>query len=281
MRNHTLIYYLDQNNTLTPDASLLRDVSTAPWWKALEPHFDELIWQYFGEREIFYTDKFDPREPGTTISNIIRSFAINLKTKAYKYERLYNIALAEYNPLYNVDAFEFENRELDQTGTNEHTKSGTDETVRTGNETDEKSGSEANTRSGSEKLDISGTDTEITSRTTYDSATFYDVEKKEKTPTQREDETTYNNVKDETTFSDRIDTHTYNSVTDGTTYNTSDLDNRNYQDKEAIEKRRYGNIGVTASQDLVEKEIKLWGGSFDWMKKIIADCVNCVSYALY
>lgn len=279
MRDHTLGYYLDQANSLTPTASMLRDVSTSDWWKAVEPFFDDLIWQYFSEREVFYTDKFDPRNPTDTIYNILRSFAINLKTRAYTYSKLYETTILEYNPLYNVDAFEFEERKLDQTGTNEHTKTGTDSSVRSGNETDAKAGKEANTRTGSEKLDISGTDTEITSRTTYDSATFYDVEKKEKTPTQREDETTYNNVKDETSFTDRVDTHTFNDVTDDTTYNTSDLDNRNLHDKESIEKRRYGNIGVTKSTELIRDQRKTV--EFDFYKRIVSDCVNCVSYALY
>ena len=281
MRDHTLIYYLDSNSTLTPDASLLRDVSTAKWWKALEPHFDELIWQYYGEREVFLTDKFDPRNPTDTIKNIIRSFAINLKTKAYKYERLFNIAYAEYEPLYNVDAFEFEDRELKQTGTNEHKKTGTDTQNRTGKEMDQKTGKEANTRTGSEETDYTGTDVETTSRTTYDSDVFYGVEKKENAPDQRADTHKYNQVKDETSYTDRRDTHTYDNVKDETKYNSADTENRNLKDDESIKKRRYGNIGITASQDLVKKEIDLWGGNFDWMKKIVAECVNCVSYAIY
>lgn len=278
MRDHTLGFYLDRNTTLTPDASALRDVSTSDWWMALEPFFDDLIWQYFSEREVFCTDKFDPRDPDETIRNILRSFAINLKTRNYTYSRLYQTTILDYNPLYNVDAYEFEDRELDQTGTNEHTKTGSDGTTRTGNETDTKAGKEASTRTGNETNAPTGSDTETTSNTTYDDNTFRDREKKVTSPGVTST-VTYNSVKDEQSYTDRVDTHTYNSVQDETTYNTNDLDNRNLHDKEAITKRRYGNIGVTKSTELIRDERNTV--LYDFFKSVVKDCVNCVSYALY
>lgn len=281
MKDHTLGYYLDLNSTLTPEAASLRDVSNSDWWMALEPFFDDLIWQYFSEREIFVTDKFDPRDPDNTIKNILRSFSINLKTKSRQYERLYYATQQEYNPIYNVDAFEFEDRTLDQTGTNQHSKTGTDGTTRTGTETDTKAGKEASTRTGNQTEAPTGSDTETTSNTTYDSAAFMDREKKITEPGTTTT-VTYNDVKDETSFTDRIDTHEYNQVKDETTYNSSDLENRNLRDKESVTKRRYGNIGVTKSSELVRDEMNTWGAAYmDVFKRIVKDCVNCVSYALY
>ena len=107
------------------------------------------------------------------------------------------------------------------------------------------------------------------------------MEKKENAPDNRADTHIYDNVKDETSYVDRRDTHTYDNVKDETKYNSADTENRNLKDEEKINKRRYGNIGITASQDLVQKEVALWGGKFDWMKKIVSDCVCCVSYGLY
>lgn len=281
MKDHTLGYYLDLKSTLTPGASSLRDVAQAEWWKALEPFFDDMIWQYFSERELFCTDKFDPRDQEETYKNILRSFSINLKTKARQYDRMYNATQQDYNPIYNVDAYEYEDRTLDQTGTQQHTKTGTDSTTRTGSETDTKAGKEANTRSGNETNAPTGSDTETTSNTTYDSAAFLDREKKVTEPGVTQT-TTYNDVKDETTFTDRVDTHEYDQVKDENSYNTSDLDNRNLKDKEAIVKRRYGNIGVTKSSELVRDEMNTWAAAYmDVFKRIVKDCVNCVSYALY
>ena len=281
MRDHTLGFYLDRNTTLTPDASALRDVSTSDWWMALEPYFDDLIWQNFSEREVFCTDKFDPRDPDETIRNILRSFAINLKTQARRYERMYNVTQQEYNPIYNVDAFEKENRVLDQTGTDKHTKSGKDINIRSGNETDTKAGKETNIRSGSQTDTPTGSDTETTSNTTFDSAAFMDREKKITEPGVT-NTTTYNDVKDESSFTNRVDTHTYNQVKDEQNYNSADLEDRNLKDEEEIIKRRYGNIGVTKSSELVRDEMNTWAAAYmDVFKRIVKDCVNCVSYALY
>lgn len=281
MKDHTLGYYLDLKSTLTPEAASLRDVAQAEWWKALEPFFDDLIWQFFSERELFCTDKFDPRDQEETYKNILRSFSINLKTKARQYERMYNVTIRDYNPLYNVDAFEYEDRTLDQTGTQQHTKTGTDSSTRSGSETDTKAGKEANIRTGSEENKPTGSDTETTSNTTYDSAAFLDREKKITEPGVTTT-TTYKDVKDETSYTDRVDTHVYDQVKDENSYNTSNLDNRNLKDKEAIVKRRYGNIGVTKSSELVRDEMNTWSAAYmDVFKRIVKDCVNCVSYALY
>lgn len=281
MKDHTLGFYLDLKSTLTPEAASLRDVAQSDWWLALEPFFDDLIWQYFSERELFCTDKFDPRDQEETYKNILRSFSINLKTKARQYDRMYNATQQDYNPIYNVDAYEFEDRTLDQTGTQQHTKSGKDTNTRSGSEKDTKAGKEANTRTGNETNAPTGSDTETTSNTTYDSAAFLDREKKITQPGVTTT-TTYNDVKDETSYTNREDTHTYNDVKDETQYNTSDLDNRNLKDKEAIVKRRYGNIGVTKSSELVRDEMNTWAAAYmDVFKRIVKDCVNCVSYALY
>ena len=278
MRDHTLGHYLDLNSTLTPDDDALRDVSTSAWWCALKPFFDDLIWQYFSEREVFCTDKFDPRTPADTITNILRAFAINLKTRNYTYSRLYQTTILDYNPLYNVDAYEFEDRDLKQTGTNEHSHTGKDAATRTGNETDAKAGKEANTRTGNETDAPTGSSTQTKAVTTFDSATFKDTEQTTDAPGVTQTHT-YNTVKDEQSFTDRLDTHTYNSVKDETEFNSKETENRNLNDIEAIVKRRYGNIGVTMSGQLLRDERNTV--IFDFFKKVVKDCVNCVSYALY
>ena len=383
MRKHTLGYYMERNGgTLIPDDSSLRGIITSDWWTALSDFFDDLIWQYWPEREIFINEKFNLEDEAGTIANIKRAFAINLKSKSYKYKRLYDIAQAEYNPLYNVDATEHTERTLKQEGEGAHAlsgsdtetksgsetdeKAGTETTTRSGSETDEKTGKEATTRSGSETDEKAGTETttrsgsetmekggteqvvrsgsqEVThegdntiteSKTTFDAATFYDVDKRVETPeasdittfndvtdtssftdrvdtttyndvtdelgftdredthtyndvkdelsfTDREDTHTYNDVKDELSFTDREDTHTYNDVETETEYGRTDTETRDFLDTEVTDHRRFGNIGVTMSQHLAQAEIDLWGGSFDWMKIIVKECVNCVSYALY
>lgn len=351
MHKHTIGYYLDQaGGSLLPPDTMLKGIVNSDWWTTLSDYFDDLIWQYFLDRQIFINDKFPIENEAATLQNIKRAFAINLKAKAFKYKRLYDIAIAEYNPLYNVDATEHTERDLKQEGSGSHALSGTDTNTTSGSEDFEKFGSEANTKSGSETFEKSGEETntktgsetdtkagsetttksgskdisydggsdeKVIANTTFDDATFRDVSKETTTPgakqtetynsvadelsfsndredehtyndvtdsltfNQRQDETTYNDVKDELTFENRKDTHTYNDVETETEYGRTDTEQRNFNDFEVTDHRRFGNIGVTKSQDLAESEFDLWSKSMDWMKLVVRECINCVSYAIY
>lgn len=327
------------------------EYSDTDWWTAAADHFDDLLWLYYPDRTVFLNKRFpyDPSDPDNAtniaqvIANITKTFAIYLKSNNYKYSKLYGTIIAEYNPLYNVDAWEQTERNLTQTGTVDISKSGydknaksgddtldymgTEDVTRSGNETLAKEGTEARTRTGNETLDYEGSEAltksgsedlshtgskeTTTQKTTYDSATFYDTEKVTETPptdtttynsvadtktfTDRTDTKTYNSVEDKTSFDDRVDTKTYNDVKDSKsftgrkdkqnynstntmTYNSGSGEDRNLEDNEVTKVRRYGNIGVTASQDLLEKERNV--ALFDFYKTVVHDCVNLISYAV-
>lgn len=315
---HQIIDYLNVDS-LTPDASEMGAIANSDWWTACSSMFDDLLWLYYPNRTVFFNDRFpfNPNDPenaadiASCIANIKRTFAVYLKSKNYTYSRLYNTTVAEYNPLYNVDAYEFEDTISDHTGTNENEKSGSDTNVKSGdttvdylgeesviksgNETIENEGSEENVRSGSEDLSHDGVDTTTNSRTTFDSSTEYETDKSEVEPGVT-DTTTYNNVTDTRNFIDRVDTHTYNDVTDTKsydersdktsyndvtdemTYNSKNTETRNLHDVEGVTRRRYGNIGVTKSTDLIdaERETVL----YDFYKKVVHDCVNLITYAV-
>lgn len=260
---------------------------------------------------------YDPEEPDNeenmerVINNIKRSFAIYLKSNDYKFSHLYNTIIMEYDPLYNVDGWEITDRTLDQTGTVEDTKSGSDTVTKSGDDTLEFAGKESSTRSGNEKIDYSGkegstrtgsesneksgTNTKTISKTTYDSNTFYDTQKEMETPNQFKDTKTYSNVKDEKEYTNRSDTHTYNNVKDERDYtnrkNTTTYDNsteteygsgntneRNLNDTEHIAVRKYGNIGVTSTQNLLGQERQ--AALFEFFKIVVHECVNLVTYAV-
>lgn len=351
MHKHTIGYYLDQaGGSLLPPDTMLKGIVNSDWWTTLSDYFDDLIWQYFMDRQIFINDKFPIENEAATLQNIKRAFAINLKAKAFKYKRLYDIAIAEYNPLYNVDATEHTERDLKQEGKGSHELSGTDTNTTSGSEDFEKFGTEANTKSGSETFEKSGEETntktgsetdtkagsetttksgskdisydggsdeKVIANTTFDDATFRDVSKETTTPgatqtetynsvadelsfsndredehtyndvtdsltfNQRQDETTYNDVKDELSFQNRKDSHTYNDVETATDYGKKDTEVRDFNDFEVTDHRRFGNIGVTSSQSLVIQEEDLWRNHMDWMKFVVRECINCVSYAIY
>lgn len=317
MNRHLIQDYLNED-TLTPSSDMMGEIANSDWWTSCADMFDDLIWLYYPNRTVFLNERFpyncyDPDNTtniSTTIDNIKRTFAIFLKSKNYTYSRLYDTIMAEYNPLYNVDAFEFEDTTGTNTGTVDNTKSGSDTNTRSGNETTDFAGTEASTRSGNETVDYEGTetstrsgneedtregdDTVTNSVTTYDSAAFQDRDKSiheyptethtfndvadTKEFTDRTDTHTYNDVKDEKSFKDRTDTHTYNDVKDEMSYDSSNLETRDLSNESHLTRRRYGNIGVTKSTELIDAERQTV--LYDFYKKVVHDCINMVSYAV-
>lgn len=249
MNRHTIEDYLEIDS-LTPSRSEMGEISDTDWWTATADHFDELLWLYYPDRTVYLNRRFpyDPNDPDNSVNtakvieNIRRSFSIFLKANDYKYSHLYNTIMLKYEPLWNVDGTEEEDRRLDRTGTVTDTKSGSDTTeyagtetntrsgsvdneklgseavTRSGNEVTAYDGSEASTRSGSvDKSYDGGSNETTTAKTTFDSSTMYDTEKVTETPGATETET-YNDVADTKSFTDREDTRTYNDVKDEQTF---------------------------------------------------------------
>ena len=282
---HTLFDYMQHASGLTPDAEMLREIANTDWWTCVSEHFDYLIWQHWFDRTVLFNQKFpyDPSDPDNTdnmdatVSQILFAFTINLRTNSRKYEKMYKVFMSEYDPLYNVDAHEFEDRTLAQTGTDTNQKSGDDTSVKSGNFELEKLGSEAATRTGNEQLSHTGYDTEESQKTTYDDSTFRDTDKVTTTPGVT-DTTTYNSVADTTTFTGRKDKTTYNNVQDKTTYGSADTNTKDLLDTEHIERRRYGNIGVTKSSELLIDAMEEARKTGNFIYEVVHDCVNCCTY---
>lgn len=285
MNRHRLIDYQKLNNTLVPDASLLGEIANTDWWTACSELFDDIIWQNYYDRTVLMNSKFpfdicnpeDQDNIDETTENILRSFAINLRSNSRKYEMMYIAFMSDFNPLYNVDGWEYEDRTLQHRGTDTTSSTGDDTLVKSGNQVLTKAGTEDSTRTGSEQLSHTGSDTSTTARTTDDSATFYDTEKTTDQPGVT-DTTTYNQVKDSTSFNNRTDTTAYNNITDKTTYGKTDTNTKNLDDTEHIARRRYGNIGITKSTELLGDTFRYSEEYLNLFKRIVHDCVNTCTY---
>lgn len=283
-----------------------------------------------------FIDKWDGTlEDVSSIYHMIENLKNDIIIKNRKrWTDLFNSTIQEFNPLYNVDAYEETTRTLEQDGTVSNQKSGTETSKKTGTETNAKSGTETSARTGTEqtvtdeetadrktgtetsaktgaeqitydteeKTDYDGSEatthqkaeTTTESVTTTESSTFYDTKKTHdvgaandnvdtleystdradtlsKTGTEttsfnnRQDQTTYNttdtithdnevttthNIQDQLTHN-TTDQLTHNT-TDQLTHNTTDLESRDLLDTEHILHRRYGNIGITMSTQLLE-----------------------------
>lgn len=270
------------------------------WYLATVSKLDSFLRRLQGNREIFedltaYTGTME--DPAGSLPALTGAVDMLMELNCYKYRHLWKLYIAEYNPLWNVDGTEKTTRTRDNSGTQENKLSGSDEleklgkekSTRTGNETTAPDGSETMTKAGSITTANSGGPT--SSRTTFDSATFYDTDKTVDTGKQA---TTYgekNGASDPYTetksfSSDRKDTHTYNDVadelsftnrSDKTTYGKTDTRTDNLHENEVIIHERGGNIGVTMTTQLEQSEVD-FVQMFRLIEEIVADIAGAISY---
>lgn len=264
MYEHKLGHYLDLNETLRPTDQALGSVADHDWWKYLKPQFDDIIWMYYYNRDVFVNPRFDLEDSQKCINNIIKTFTIFLISKDRQFDRMFNAIMADYNPLWNVDGVTGHIEEVYRTGTDTHKLSGTDATSTT--DTGDI------TKSGNEVIAKSGTDTTTHQVKTFDDGTNWKDSDKDSLAHGESDTHTYNNVKDTRNI----------AGSSSTTFGKQDLETRNMQDKTLWMDIRQGNIGVTRSDELVLRSLELFRDEiYDFAKQVINACVDQVSYAIY
>ena len=296
MSKHDINYYLTaNNNTLCPADISLGDIASADWWQFVKPLWDDMLWLYYGDRVVFFNKRFPDDDDITSINNILRSWVILLKSKAHNYERLYNLYMQNYNPLWNVDGVTGTVAQDDHTGTDTRKKTGADTLKQTGTDTRAASGTDSTDiltsddliKSGNETMQASGDDVNTKQVTTFDSGDNFVNSEKDTVHNGKLDTHTYNNVTDardistshDTTYG-RTDTNTKN-LTDTQEYNSTDQDTRNLTDKHVDMVIRQGNIGVVSSQKMWTEEAQLWRDNMsEFVKQIIREAVNLVTYAV-
>lgn len=296
MSKHDINYYLTaNNNTLCPADISLGDIASADWWQFVKPLWDDMLWLYYGDRVVFFNKRFPDDDDMTSINNILRSWVILLKSKAHNYERLYNLYMQDYNPLWNVDGVTGTVAQDDHTGTDTRKKTGADTLKQTGTDTRAASGTDSTdiltsddlVKSGNETMQASGDDTNVKQVTTFDSGDNWVNSEKDTVHNGKLDTHTYNNVTDardissshDTTYG-RRDTNTKN-LTDTQEYNSTDQDTKNLTDKHVDMVIRQGNIGVVSSQKMWTEEAQLWRDNMsEFAKQIIKEAVNLVTYAV-
>lgn len=257
---HSIEYFLDVNDTLTPSDASLGDIASSDWWVFLKPLFDDLLWMYYGDRVVFYNRRFPEDNDQKCINNIIRTFIINLKTKAHNYDRLYDVYMQDYNPLWNVDGVTGIVTQDDHTGTDTRAKTGDDTVKASGTDTDTLSGSDVVSSDGSDVTTLSGSDVDTLSGSdvvgesvTKDDTTRsgnevhaksgYDTTEKDGEVTDTKKVTTFDSQgnwldsEKNINVPDTVDTNRYNS-SDTITYNNV----KDAHEKESEVETEYGKI---------------------------------------
>lgn len=258
-----------------------------------------ILQRYYGRHEVLDSIADDAATMTDIINDVKSTIVVLFSLNTWKYEHLYNLYAAQYNPLWNVDGEEKTVTHRETSGTLDKTdgKSGDDTLEYLGSETYEKDGTQTVEYQGSSELEKEGSIHEQNygdvqqARTTFDSSTDYDTDKttdttehdtiygknhsatdpyKETTSfTDRADETTYDTT-DTRSFTNRKDKTSYNST------NTIDEDTTGTYDEEIIHTRG-GNIGVTMTQEMFKREMDL-AGQFKFFDQIAHDIAATISY---
>jgi len=234
--------------------------NSKPWFLFIKSQLIKLMKVNHGRREVFlrYLDKHGEITP-EGINEMRELFDVTLMCNTWKYDRLWDIYTAEYNPIWNYEGSETRILSRHEVGTLDQTdaKTGYDNTTHGGNDTTVQSGSVADVNSGSLQ----------NSRTTYDDNTALDTDK---TTDTRSTTTTYNNKTDKTTFgkTERVDYNTTVDVDNDTT--------RQVDEEETT--TRGGNMGTTSTQSMMAQQIDI-AGRLTLLQTIALDLVESVSYS--
>lgn len=259
--NHRIENFLDEFESLTPSDLQVGDVVNSDWWLPLSTQFDDLLWMYFGQRLVFINSRFPYDDKNKAFTNIVKTFAIILKSKKPQLDKMYDAITAEYNPIWNVDGVTGTISKDTHTGTDTNAKTGNDSSVQSGNDITRQTGQDTNTQggrdvgtlSGSDMTQASGTDTRTDNITrdentrtgsvnvssdgtdvnshgvfTFDDTTNSKPSAIDSTEYGKRDTTTYNSLKDshisnetDSTQYGRKDTTSYGKV-DTTVYGKTD-----------------------------------------------------------
>lgn len=167
---------------------------------------EQMLSQSYGHREIL-EEYYEAEIYAGTVDNVtddqfnnivepeLKQAVIDLfNAKNTEYKKIYAMATAEYNPLYNVDGTTTEVHSGTDTNTNSGTdstaftgtdttrKTGTDTAARSGYDTEAKTGTEATARTGSDTVALTGDDTVKSSGT--DTTSNSGTDKRKNTGTQ-------------------------------------------------------------------------------------------------
>lgn len=278
LKNRTLLYYMTENSdSLQPTDQQVSNIANKDWYKALKPFFNDLIWQYYADRVVFVDTRFKLDDSDQDIiTNIIRSFAINLKTRDYEYEKLYDTTMFEYNPIWNVDGVTGTIHEQTYDDTTNETKSGSDTLRNTGNDNIQHQGNNNVEHRGDDSVEYEKDTQNFVN--TYDSIDYTPPAEFPESHTHEKDDknkTTFNS-NDKTNFASN-DKTVYNS-NHKTEYGGIVDGSKNSFQRDLDLVIRQGNIGVTMTQDMINKEREV--ALYDFFKKVVHDCVNTCTYAV-
>lgn len=245
--------------------------------------------------EVTYPESHKLDTPTTTLAEMaIAEFG-------EKWSRLWELRNTDYDPLENYRMTETGGDSNIKTGSITRTDTGTVTGTHTGTDTLTKSGEETHSKGGSEVHTFAGkekTTNTVTSNTTgtdngvygFNSATAVPSDTSTGTQTGLSDsELEFTNRTNTDSFNNRVDTDGFTNRQDTQSKNLTDAETRNLSAGETYNSvtdtgshslSRYGNIGVTTSEQMAQSQIELWQ-VFDFFQIVFKDIDSIMLLDIY
>lgn len=238
MRQYRVGTLIANVQNVFPVIAELETAQDNDWYLELKKYFDEFLDLNFADRII--NRLVERNDFASLLLWVQKKIKLNVLTNIYKYSRLYETTILEYNPLWNVD------------GTEERTVNRS----KSGNDTDTYNENNTNTKTGTEATATTGSDTTTTQKTTFDSSTFNDTDKN-------------------TLLHNTTDTTTHNTTdTNRHTGTKGNIFENEEEETETLVKQ--GNIGVTKSTELIDSQRLTV--NYSYIENVVHDIVNTFTY---
>ena len=225
-----------------------------PWFHLIENNLLRFLRTWYGRREILDTLE--------TTDDVLETIDLTFMANTWKYDHLYSIYAAEYNPIWNYEGSE--TRETTRNLAEAH--GGEDTTTSTEQSATEEGGTDRLTTTGGYKDQNSGTIQ--SNRTTFDSNTGLNTDGvTDGSATER----TYNSLQEATS---------HGRTTEGSTSNESTTEygsNRDVEEHVKETMTRGGNMGTTSTQSMMLQEMEV-AGKLKLIEAIALDIVQAICY---
>ena len=217
------------------------------WFLMMKEMAIPMLKRQYGLREIFDNFLPDGFNWGTSsAAEMAETVDDVLAANTWRYNHLYDLYIATYNPIWNYEGSETRTRERDMTDT----KSGTDTVSNSGTDVQSYKGSQKDSNSGNVQQ----------AKTTFDSDTDYDTVK------------TTDTTATERTFTNRTD-----ELEHGLTTETEYDSGNTVHEEETETMTRGGNMGTTSTQSMMLQEIEV-AGKLNLINTILLDIVQAICY---
>lgn len=196
----------------------------------------------------------------------------------YNWEHLYKAVTSEYEPLYNVDAYETEKTNTVNNNNNVDSSVISDSSVNNDAHVDDVDGTRSASKisAGSGDTDSTGNGDSLDDVSAFNSGLVHDSANDSSTSALTGTNNEVSDIENETN-TDSHDIAGSDNHLAANNVDRSSVSNGSSEGERIV--RRYGNIGVTTNAQMIGGEIEVW--KFNFMARVMSDICDIIALSIY